>query len=153
MRTDPLNAAAAVGDPMMPAAAGVVAGAAESIPVIMAGGTQMAAVMAIVKGLAPNALSNIALGTTKWIVDDRSSDVRSIVKQIGNVPILAADLDFGPSRYDGLNVYEKGLVKEGVGAGGISVAAFLASQGKIGKEKVLAKVEENYVQLMRIMGK
>ena len=153
MRTDPLKAVAAVGDPMMPAAAGVVAGAAERIPVIMAGGTQMAAVMAIVKGLAPNALSNIALGTTKWIVDDRSSDVRSIVKQIGNVPILAADLDFGPSRYDGLNVYEKGLVKEGVGAGGISVAAFLASQGKIGKEKVLAKVEENYVQLMRIMGK
>ncbi|MHC1709902.1 MAG: nicotinate mononucleotide-dependent phosphoribosyltransferase CobT [Methanomassiliicoccales archaeon] len=153
MRADPLKAAQAVGDPMMPAAAGVVAGAAMSIPVIMAGGTQMAAVMAIVKGLAPNALSNIALGTTKWIVNDRSSDVRAIVKQIGNVPILAADLDFGSSQYDGLNVYEKGLVKEGVGAGGISVAAFLASQGKIGREQMLSKVEENYVQLMRIMGK
>jgi len=119
----------------------------------MAGGTQMAAVMAIVKGLAPNVLSNIALGTTKWIVNDRTSDVRSIVKQIGSVPILAADLDFGPSKHDGLNVYEKGLVKEGVGAGGISVAAFLASQGSIGKKEMLAKVEENYVQLMRIMGK
>ena len=113
----------------------------------------MAAVMAMVKGLAPGSLANIALGTTKWIVNDRTSDVRSIVRQIGNVPILAADLDFGPSKHDGLNVYEKGLVKEGVGAGGISVAAFLASQGRIGKGEMLAKVEENYVQLMRIMGK
>lgn len=113
----------------------------------------MAAVMAIVKGLAPEVLPNIALGTTKWIVNDRSSDVRSIVKQIGKVPILAADLDFGPSKHDGLNVYEKGLVKEGVGAGGISLAAFLASQGKVGKEQMLAQVEKNYVQLMRIMGK
>jgi len=153
MKADPLKAVQAVGDPMMPAAAGVVAGAAESIPVIMAGGTQMAAVMAIVKGLAPRVLSNIALGTTKWIVNDRTSDVRSIVKQIGKVPILAADLDFGPSKHEGLNVWEQGLVKEGVGAGGISVAAFLASQGKIGKNEMLAKVEENYVQLMRIMGK
>ncbi len=120
---------------------------------IMAGGTQMAAVMAIVKGLSPRSMANIALGTTKWIVNDRTSDVRSIVKQIGMVPILAADLDFGSSKHDGLNVYEKGLVKEGVGAGGISVAAFLASQGSIGKERMLDQVEQNYVQLMRIMGK
>lgn len=153
MKADPLKAVQAVGDPMMPAAAGVVTGAAESIPVLMAGGTQMAAVMAVVKGLAPGVLSNIALGTTKWIVNDRTSDVRSIVKQIGKVPILAADLDFGPSRHDGLNVYEKGLVKEGVGAGGVSVATFLASRGGIGKDKMLAKVEENYVQLMKVMGK
>jgi len=40
-----------------------------------------------------------------------------------------------------------------VGAGGISVAVFLASQGKIGKEQMLSQVEKNYVQLMRIMGK
>jgi uncharacterized protein (TIGR00303 family) len=153
MRADPLKAVQAVGDPMMPAAAGVVAGAAESIPVIMAGGTQMAAVMAIVKGLAPDTLSNIALGTTKWIVNDRSSDVRSIVKQIGNVPILAADLDFGPSKHDGLNIFEQGLVKEGVGAGGVSIAAFLASRGSIDAKRMLAQVEDNYVRLMRIMGK
>ena len=153
MASDPLKAVQAVGDPMMPAAAGVAAGAAESIPVIMAGGTQMAAVMAVVKGLSPSSLDNMALGTTKWIVNDRSSDVRSIVRQIGGVPILAADLDFGPSVHEGLNVFEKGLVKEGVGAGGISVAAFLSSQGKVDAGVMLQKVEENYVRLMQIMGK
>ncbi len=153
MAADPLKAMQAVGDPMMPAAAGVVAGAAETVPVIMAGGTQMAAVMAAVKGLSPSSLGNIALGTTKWIVNDRSSDVRAIVKQIGEVPILAADLDFGTSKHEGLNVYEKGLVKEGVGAGGIAVAAFLCSKGGIGSKTMLGKVEENYVRLMSIMGK
>lgn len=153
MRADPLKAVQAVGDPMMPAAAGVVAGAAESVPVLMAGGTQMAAVMALVKGLAPHVLENVALGTTKWIVNDRSSDVRAIVRQVGEVPILAADLDFGPSRHEGLAVFEKGLVKEGVGAGGIAIAAFLSSQGRIGAKTMLEKVEENYVRLMRIMGK
>jgi NaMN:DMB phosphoribosyltransferase len=153
MKKDPLKAVQAVGDPMMPAAAGVVAGAADTVPVIMAGGTQMAAVMAIVKGLSPASLGNVALGTTKWIVNDKSSDVRAIVKQIGHVPILAADLDFGPSKHEGLNVFEKGLVKEGVGAGGISVAAFMASQGQIGAGQMLTAVEANYVRLMNIMGK
>jgi uncharacterized protein (TIGR00303 family) len=153
MMEDPLKAVQAVGDPMMPAAAGVIAGAADSIPVIMAGGTQMAAVMAMVKKLSPAALSNLALGTTKWIVQDKGSDVRGIVKQIGNVPILAADLDFGPSKYDGLRIYEQGLVKEGVGAGGISVATFLSSKGTIGAQEMLGAVEENYFRLMKIMGK
>ncbi|NLX47499.1 MAG: TIGR00303 family protein [Euryarchaeota archaeon] len=153
MRADPLKAVQAVGDPMMPAAAGVVAGAAENVPVIMAGGTQMAAVMAIVAGLSPGSLRNLVLGTTKWIVNDRSSDVRSIVSQIGSVPILAADLDFGPSVHEGLNVFERGLVKEGVGAGGASIAAFLASQGSVDAKLMLAQVEDNYVRLMKIMGK
>lgn len=153
MRNEPLKAVQAVGDPMMPAAAGVVAGAAESIPVIMAGGTQMAAVMAIVKGLAPNVLENVALGTTRWIVEDKSSDVRGIIKQIGNVPILAADLNFGASKHDGLRIFEQGLVKEGVGAGGISVAAFLSSKGKVGAKEMLEAVDGNYVKLMSVMYK
>jgi uncharacterized protein (TIGR00303 family) len=151
MRADPLKALQAVGDPMMPAAAGVVAGAAESVPVIMAGGTQMAAVMAVIKGLAPDSLSNVALGTTKWIVQDRTSDVQGIVRQIGKMPIMAADLDFGPSAHEGLNIYERGLVKEGVGAGGISIAAFVSSRGDIGKGQVLEAVERNYVRLMSLM--
>lgn len=151
MRADPLKALQAVGDPMMPAAAGVIAGAAERVPVIMAGGTQMAAVLAVVKGLAPDSLPNLALGTTKWIVQDRTSDIRGIVRQIGQVPVLAADLDFGPSAHEGLNIYEQGLVKEGVGAGGISIATFASSQGGIGKGQVLEAVERNYLRLMSLM--
>ncbi len=42
---DPIKAISAVGDPMMPALAGLVIGGAKQGPVLMAGGTQMTAVL------------------------------------------------------------------------------------------------------------
>ena len=42
---DPLKAVSCVGDPMMPAFAGFVLGAARRVPVLMAGGTQMTAIL------------------------------------------------------------------------------------------------------------
>ena len=54
-KTDPINAIETVGDPMQPASAGLVIGAARNVPVIMAGGTQMAAVLAIIKRINKNA--------------------------------------------------------------------------------------------------
>ena len=41
--------------------------------------------------------------------------------------MLAANLDFSNSRHAGLRAYEQWLVKEGVGAGGMCIAALLAS--------------------------
>ncbi len=110
-KKDPMAAIEAVGDPMMAAAAGLVVGAAESIPVIMAGGTQMAAVLAIVKGMDHSVLENVAIGTTRWISKDTTSDIRYLVSKIGKVPVLAANLNFSLSRYDGLKIYETGLVE------------------------------------------
>jgi NaMN:DMB phosphoribosyltransferase len=101
---------------MMAAAAGLAVGAAETVPVLLAGGTQMAAVLALIKGMDYSALGNIAIGTTRWIAKDTTSDLRSLVSQIGKVPVLAANLNFSLSRYDGLKIYETGLVKEGGGA-------------------------------------
>jgi uncharacterized protein (TIGR00303 family) len=149
MKADAMKAVAAVGDPMMPAAAGFIAGAARHAPVIMAGGTQMAAVLAIVKNMEPKALPNIAIGTTKWITSDRSSDIRSLVNQSGKVPILAANLDFGKSKYPGLAIYETGLVKEGVGAGGISVATIAQSKGKLTSADLMAQIEVDYASITK----
>jgi uncharacterized protein (TIGR00303 family) len=64
---DPMKAVSTVGDPMQPALAGLVLGAADRVPVIIAGGTQMAAVLALVKALNPDVLENVAVGTTRWI--------------------------------------------------------------------------------------
>ncbi len=86
MKEDAMKAVAAVGDPMMPAAAGVIVGAARKVPVIMAGGTQMAAVLSVVRSVEPKALENVALGTTRWILNDESSDLCHLVKQIGPGP-------------------------------------------------------------------
>lgn len=148
LKKDPMMAVEALGDPMIVAAAGLAVGAAESVPVLLAGGTQMAAVLSVIKGMDDSVLDNIALGTTRWIVEDKSSDLIDLVSQIAKVPVLAADLNFSTSKYDGLNVYEKGLVKEGVGAGGSSIAAMLMSDGKINARNLLDEIEKNYVRLV-----
>jgi uncharacterized protein (TIGR00303 family) len=144
----PLKAIAYVGDPMMPAFAGLVIGAAAQVPVLMAGGTQMSAVLAIVNALEPSVLCNVAIGTTRWVISDASADLKGIAAQIADVPILAADLDFGSSRFAGLKAYEQGVVKEGVGAGGAAIAAMAKLEGAITKEMLLREIERNYTVLM-----
>ncbi len=145
---DPIKAVSSVGDPTIPALAGLVLGAAERAPVIMAGGTQMAAALAVVKASNPTVLGNVAVGTTRWIIADKTSDLKGLVAEIADVPLLAADLNFGQSRFDGLKAYEAGVVKEGVGAGGAAIAAMLKSKGSITKEVLLREIEKNYKQLV-----
>jgi len=145
---DPIKAVSCVGDPVVAAFAGLVLGAAAKVPVLMAGGTQMGAVLAVVKALNQHVLHNLAIGTTRWIEVDKSSDLKGIITQIADVPILAADLDFSQSRFEGLKAYEKGVVKEGVGAGGSAIAAMMKSEGSITKETLLREIERNYELLV-----
>jgi NaMN:DMB phosphoribosyltransferase len=135
---------------MMPAFAGLILGAARRSLVLMAGGTQMGAILAIVKALDQTILQNIAIGTTRWLISDRSADLKGIVSQIADVPIMAADLDFTRSKFNGLRVYEEGFVKEGVGAGGASIAAMAKSRGLISKEVLLEEIERNYERLVML---
>ena len=145
---DPIKAVSCVGDPMVPAFAGLVIGAAGKVPVLMAGGTQIGAIAAVINALKPDVLDNVAMGTTRWIIADKTADLKGIVAQIADIPIMAADLSFGQSRFEGLRAYEAGVVKEGVGAGGASIAAILKSEGSITKEILLKEIEKNYEQLM-----
>ena len=145
---DPIEAVSTVGDPMQPALAGLVLGAADRVPVIMAGGTQMAAVLAVVNALNAEVLDNVAVGTTRWIIADKTADMKGLVAEIADVPLLAADLDFSTSRFDGLRAYEAGVVKEGVGCGGAAMAAKLKTNGKITKNVLLKEIENNYKQLV-----
>jgi uncharacterized protein (TIGR00303 family) len=148
LASDPLKAISCVGDPVIPVFAGLVLGAADRVPVLMAGGTQMGAVLAVVKELNPNVVDNIAIGTTRWIIIDKTADLKGIITQIANVPILAADLDFSQSRFEGLRAYEAGVVKEGVGAGGAAIAAMAKSKGSITKDASLKEIEKNYARLV-----
>jgi uncharacterized protein (TIGR00303 family) len=145
---NPVRAMSCLGDPMMPAFAGLVIGAAAQVPVLMAGGTQMTSVLAVVNALNPDVLCNVAIGTTRWVVNDNSSDICGIVAQIADVPVLAADIDFTLSRFSGLKAYEKGIVKEGVGAGGAAIAAMAKLSGVITKDMLLKAIENNYTLLM-----
>jgi uncharacterized protein (TIGR00303 family) len=145
---NPVQAISCLGDPMMPAFAGLAIGAAAQVPVLMAGGTQMTAVLAVINALNPDVLCNVAIGTTRWVVNDSSSDICGIIAQIADVPVLAADIDFSPSRFSGLQAYEKGVVKEGVGAGGATIAAIAKSGGALTKDMLLKEIERNYSSLM-----
>ncbi len=145
---NPAKAISHIGDPMIPAFAGLVLGAAERVPVLMAGGTQMGSVLAVLKALKPELLGNMAVGTTRWIITDKTSDLKGIISQVADIPILGADIDFASSRFNGLKAYEAGVVKEGVGAGGAAIAAMLKSKGTITKGTLLKEIETDYEQLV-----
>ena len=96
---DPLAAVAVLGDPMQPAAAGIAAGAlGAGCPVLLAGGTQMIAVLALLQRLkrtaslfgGPAASAStpmLAVATTRWIVDDPLSDDVLIAKSDSAPPV------------------------------------------------------------------
>lgn len=126
-----LACAAAVGDPMQPAVALMALELSLSRPVVLGGGTQMAAVYALMARLVREGeagdLANVALATTKWVAADADADLAGILDAIGPPPAaFAAWLDFSACRSPGLRRYEEGLVKEGVGAGAATFAALVS---------------------------
>ncbi len=122
--SDPFKAVEAVGDPMIPAVAGLAMGS--EVPVTLAGGTQMTAVCALIKALEPDFdFSNLCIATTVFVVEDETSNIHHIIEQIGEVSLYAADPFFHESDNEGLRRYLSGSVKEGVGAGGAIMAALL----------------------------
>jgi uncharacterized protein (TIGR00303 family) len=130
-RHDPLAAVAQVGDPMQPVVCGIARGAAAAgCDVLLAGGSQMIAVAALMEAIGGGraALERVAIGTTRWIVEDPAADIPGLAAEISpDLPVLAANLDFSTSRHAALRAYEGFLVKEGVGCGGASIAALLAT--------------------------
>lgn len=137
-----------VGDPVHPAVAGLAAGAlGAGARVLLAGGTQMAAVLAIMRaaGALPSDAGRLAVGTTAWVVRDSSSDIIGLVSQVApNVPVIAYDYGFGDAPYPGLRKYEEGYVKEGVGMGGLGVVASLKG---VSDEAIREAVYEEYGRL------
>jgi uncharacterized protein (TIGR00303 family) len=136
---DPLAVLAAVGDPMQALAAGLVgAAAASGAPVLLAGGSQMAAVLALALALAPAAArpalaQRLVVATTAWVAEEPGSDLALLLERIGALwqvrPRLAvADLRFHGCTSPALRDYERGYVKEGVGAGGLALLWQLAGR-------------------------
>ena len=123
---------AAVGDPMQAVAAGLVLAAAQAdLPVMLAGGSQMAAVLALALALAepaqrPALCARVAIATTAWVAAEAGSDLAALLGRIAerwsSEPLaFAASLRFSGCRSPQLLAYEQGYVKEGVGAGGLAL--------------------------------
>jgi len=149
-RRMPLLAVAALGDPMQPVAAGIALSASQRIPVVMAGGSQMLAVWALVRTSAGRQgvrlpPGNLGVITTKWVAFDRSAGSSRLASLL-EAPFAAACPDFTRSRHGGLRAYERGHVKEGVGAGGAMAVASLT--GGASPEQILQAIDTVYDELV-----
>ena len=133
---------AQVGDPMIPFVAGMLGSASETSNVILAGGTQMAAVLAFASKVGFN-VENVIVGTTSYVTDDSSANFAELIKSISDVPAIAINPHMDRSIYSGLNAFSKGFGKEGVGAGGAIISSILKSEMNISQFLTLAEHEYN----------
>lgn len=134
LKNDPLRAVTEIGDPMMPAALGLMRGLAGT-KVVLAGGTQMAAVLAL--GAALGIEGDISIATTKYIVEDRTASFREIVESVGR-PYYYSDPGLENSKIPPVQIYAQGYVKEGVGMGG---AALLAAINDVPRDKLVEETD------------
>jgi uncharacterized protein (TIGR00303 family) len=142
LKNQPMRAVECIGDPMMAAAAGLVDGL--NVRTILAGGTQMVSVLCMIKALGLE--RDVSIATTCYVANDRTANFREMAELLG-ITAFAADPGFGNSRLRGLRMYEKGEVKEGVGAGGAMLAAAMMG---FSQYEFREKTEEVYGSLFPI---
>lgn len=138
LSSDPLEAVRQLGDPMQAAVAGFVAGLSRTCEVVLAGGTQMVAVAAVLRHLGED--RPLVVATTRYVDQDPSAHFREMARDL-EVEAYAAPLDFSACPFPGLADYERGFVKEGVGAGG---SVWYAQRLGVSPQRVCARTEELY---------
>jgi NaMN:DMB phosphoribosyltransferase len=141
---------------MMPAVVGIVDGVLSSGSVsnhvMLAGGTQMAAILALLKSLG-RSLERISVGTTVYVAEDPSSNLANLIDSISsNIGIYKLNPQLALSSQPGLQAFARGFVKDGVGAGGLSIVAMLKSKGQIDGRSLLKAVEQEYDAILGRIG-
>ncbi|BAZ68505.1 nicotinate-nucleotide-dimethylbenzimidazole phosphoribosyltransferase [Fischerella sp. NIES-4106] len=154
---DPLQLVAAVGDPMQVSMAGMAIALSRSCGVLLAGGTQMLAVYALMRAIAttyslPWRSPQVVVGTTRWVAEDPTGSTVELAQLINlsgsPVSLLATQLSFTHSRYPQLQAYEQGFVKEGMGAGGAAIMAHLYQNWQ--QNQLLAAIESQIERMLSI---
>lgn len=84
--------------------AGMTLAASRTVGVLLAGGTQMLAVYGLVEAIAtqydiPWGADGVVVGTTRWVAEDTTGDTVGLAEMVGNVPLLATQLNFSTSVY------------------------------------------------------
>ncbi|MCL4432288.1 MAG: TIGR00303 family protein [Epsilonproteobacteria bacterium] len=134
-----------VSDNMLIFNAGLVLGLQKrKITTVLAGGTQMAALLLVINSILKHTEQsisghNLALCTTKWVHEDPNSEIKKLLEMV-DFPVNAyyADFDFSLTEHPALKLYDEGEAKEGVGAGG---ALMYACLNGITQEQITRKVE------------
>jgi len=142
---DIFNILGKVSDNMLIFNAGFILGLNNKIPVMLAGGTQMACVLLIVNKILKTMqgcidTSNLALCTTSWVANDKNSDIKSLIDMNElNINSYYADFNFSLSDHPALKLYDEGEAKEGVGAGGALIYGYLNG---LSQEQITKQVEK-----------
>ncbi|WP_017654710.1 nicotinate mononucleotide-dependent phosphoribosyltransferase CobT [Fortiea contorta] len=151
---DPLELVAALGDPMQVVVAGMAIGASRGCGVMLAGGTQMLAVYALMKAIAQfhNLFwepEKVVVGTTRWVAEDPTGATVELARSLNadgvSPSLIATELSFADSRYPQLQAYEEGFVKEGVGAGAAAIAVHLGLNWQ--QQQLLQAIEAQFHRL------
>ena len=132
---------AAVGDPFQAFTTGVLVGAVSAgQPLLLGGGCQMLAVLALAMQALParqqdQLAAQVLIGTTGWLADEGAdlagqSPFGGLVDATAShlaaaLSVLACGVRFHSSTHQPLRDYERGYVKEGVGAGALLLLAQL----------------------------
>jgi uncharacterized protein (TIGR00303 family) len=154
---DSFDVILSVGDPFQAFSMGLLIGARlANQPVILSGGSQMLAVIVLVLEFLGSKnkdefVEDVFIATTGWLVKDNSiNDLLNLINEKYDVNLLglASPLNFKSSIYKELNDYELGHVKEGVGAGGISILAFLNGF----KNKEIVSLCQQNLEMMKVVG-
>ena len=140
----PYSIVAKIGDPMIPFVAGMLSSASSVSNVMLAGGTQMAAVLAFASKIGFNE-ENTAIGTTSYITNDKTANFKELVHDIADIPILSVDPGMKNSKFSGLKAFSEGFAKEGVGAGGSIISSMLKTGNN--SETFLSLAEKEYQRL------
>jgi uncharacterized protein (TIGR00303 family) len=108
--------------------------------IILGGGTQMAAVLLIIDALNLELNpKNLSLMTTKWVFEDKSSDIKALLEQLSfDIDAYYADFSFENANIPVLKLYDEGEAKEGVGAGAALCYAKICG---FSNEQILEEIE------------
>ena len=134
-----------VSDNMLLFYAGFVLQMSKKSKIILAGGTQMASLLLLIDAISQAkkkkfCFENVALATTKWILEDKNSNIKKLLSMLSfEVNAYASSFDFSLSNNHFLKLYDKGEAKEGVGAGGALIYAKINS---ISKKKITNMIEK-----------
>lgn len=140
---NPVEAVATMGDPVLAAVAGLVAGAtATGTEVTVAGGSQMVAAAALARHAGVDAA--LGLATTSFVERDETFDVHGAADAL-DLTLRVTDPGFDAADHVAFERYREGEAKEGVGMGG---ALWLAERDGVAMADVRDRIVDYYDRLV-----
>ncbi len=153
---DSFDVISSVGDPFQAFSLGLLIGTrSANQPVLLSGGSQMLAVILLALELLEfknknDFIKEVFIATTGWLLNDNSLIyLLDMVNKKHDINLigLSSPLNFESSIHKELKDYELGHVKEGVGAGGISILAFLKG---FRNEDIVSLCQQNLEKMKQI---